>query len=80
MDNAERERVGEANGGKARAWILREAYLYDSAMAFVRGGRGNGMPCLRVGLMEYWSTTGAVSDGWMDGGRGRLAASSSVWI
>lgn len=61
-----------------RAWILREAYLYDSAKAFMRGSGEKVLPCLWVG--------------WLDGVKGydgrkvslsggvRARSSSSVWI
>lgn len=48
-------------------------------MAFVRGGRGERHALLTGrlnGVLEYDRR----SFGWMDGGRGRLAASSSFWI
>lgn len=47
------ESVGRTGGEKAaERWILGEAYLYGSAMAFTRRGGGKVLPRFQLGLQE----------------------------
>lgn len=45
MDNG---RQGDQGGptGTSSTWLLEEAYLNDSATAFMKGGREKVLPCL----------------------------------